>query len=100
MLTKIEILNSFARNLNSLKIFKEIVIFRKFYTVSRLSEIWTKYEIIENFEKKNRDDVRNVDKNRDFQNCGQNQDFSKMLTIVEISKIFSETDIFENFDQN
>ena len=39
-----EILNSFARNLNFFKIFKEIVIFRKFYLnvkiIGNLDQIW------------------------------------------------------------
>ena len=89
-LSKIEILNRFDQNLDSSKIFKEIVIFRKFCTKSRLSEIWTEYEIIKNFDQ-NRDDFRTFwQKSRFSKMVAKIKIFRQILTNVEIWKILAE----------
>ena len=75
------------------------MIFRKFCTKSTLSEIWTKYEIIKIFDK-TRDDFRKFwQKSRFSKIVAKIKIFRNFWPLLRLQIFFSETDIFENFDQ-
>ena len=78
------------------------MIFRKFCAKSRLSEIWTKYEIIKHFCPTKPEMIsENFDKNRDFQKLWLKSTFFENFDHCwDFEIFFCETDIFENFDQN
>ena len=91
-MTKIEI---------SLLFFSEIMIFLKFWTKSRLSQILTEFGIIKTFDKIWHNFRIFFTKIEIFESLGSNQDFSKTSTNAKIFKKFWRKSIFsENLEQS